>query len=52
MPYLDKEKLYRAVADYIEENFICDILEHEKHIVDIAVDVLLADAAYADNGCF
>ena len=31
MPHLDKEKLYRAVADYIEENFIYDILEHEKH---------------------
>ena len=30
MPYLDKEKLYRAVADYIEENFIGDILEHEE----------------------
>ena len=31
MPHLDKEKLYRAVADYIEENFIGDILEHEEH---------------------
>ncbi len=30
MPYLDKEKLYRAVADYIEENLIEEILEVEE----------------------
>lgn len=30
MPYLDKEKLYRAVADYIEENFIEERLEVEE----------------------
>ena len=30
MPYLDKEKLYRAVADYIKENLIEEILEVEE----------------------